>query len=262
MSGHELTIVLFAYLLIIAVVLFDIKTGIGFWKDILVASILSIVQLIGIGSVILLFLKLKLENLNLMFVTLFFINASFIALRRFQFKAYSKLKGFLIILFSISTVSTISLLTLYTAGILHFKASSIIPLAGIVAAAGMRSLSLSFSYYKTRLRDLEETILGMAALGAGDIEIFKFIFRELILDITAPVRDMLRSSGIVHIPGVMVGLLIAGVSPVKAAVVQFAILSIMIFQSIFVPAITLFLLVKLYGLKIKVWDERKGRKTD
>ncbi|RUM43254.1 MAG: hypothetical protein DSY34_00350 [Desulfurobacterium sp.] len=252
MLGHELTIILFAYLLIIAVVLFDIKTGIGFWKDILVASILSIVQLIGIGFVILFLLKLKLESLNLIFVILFFINASLIALRRFSFKAYSKLKGFFIVLFSISTVSTISLLTLYTAGILHLKANSIIPLAGIIAAAGMRSLSLSFSYYKTRLRDLEEIILGMAALGAGDIEIFKFIFRELILDITAPVRDMLRSSGIVHIPGVMVGLLIAGILPVKAAVIQFAILSTMIFQFTFVPTITLFLLVKLYGLKIEV----------
>ncbi len=252
MLKHELTIVFFAYLLIIAVVLFDIKTGIGFWKDILTASILSIVQLIGIGFVILFLLKLKLKGLNLLFVILFFINASLIVLRRFNFKAYSKLKGFFIVLFSISTVSTVSLLTLYAAGILHLKANSIIPLTGIIAAAGMRSLSFAFKYYKTRLKDLEEIILGMAALGASDLEIFKFIFRELINDITVPVRDMLRSSGIVHIPGVMVGLLIAGVLPLKAAVIQFAILTTMVFQFTFVPTIALFTLVKLYGLKIEV----------
>ncbi|MEO2082870.1 MAG: ABC transporter permease, partial [Desulfurobacteriaceae bacterium] len=170
--------------------------------------------------------------------------------RRFKVSGYPRVSTFLVIFLSISLISSFSLILLWLAGILKPKANSVIPLAGIVTAAGMRSLSLAFKYFRTRLLDLEEIILGMAALGASDIEIFKFIFRQLIDDITVPVRDMLRSAGIVHIPGVMVGLLIAGVFPVKAAVIQFAILSVMVFQFTFVPALSLFLLVKRTGLKI------------
>ncbi|MEO2069555.1 MAG: ABC transporter permease [Desulfurobacteriaceae bacterium] len=251
MGEHELLIVLFAYFLILATVFFDIKNGIGFWKDLLFSSFLSIIQLVGVGFVILFLLDLKQELINLLLTILFFVNASLITLRRFQFTSYSKFKVFLTILFSISIISTISLFVLYTVGILTLKANSIIPLAGIIAASGMRSLSLSFSYYKRRLKDVEDLILGMAALGANSVEIFKPIFRELILDITTPVRDMFRSSGIVHIPGVMVGLLIAGVLPLKAAVIQFAILSTMIFQFTFVPAIAFYTLIKLYGIKIE-----------
>lgn len=251
MVGHEVRILFFAYLLITAVILFDVKIGVGFWRDVLTASILSIVQLIGIGFIIIFLLKQKIESLNFALVLIFFINASLIAVRRFKFKAYSKFKAFLIVLLSISTVSTISLLTLYCAGILHFKANSIVPLAGVVVAAGMRSLSLSFKYYKTKIRDMKDVILGMAAIGASDVHIFKFIFKGLIRNITAPIIDMLRAAGIVQIPGIMVGLLIAGILPVRAAVIQFSILSTNIFQFTFVPAITFFFLIRLYGLKLE-----------
>ncbi len=249
---HEISIVFFSYVMILAVVFFDRKFDVGFWKEILVSSLLSLVQLVSVGFLILFLLKLKVETASLLFVLLFFTNATFISMRRFKFKGYARKLGFLIVFSSIAIVSTVSLILLAFGGILKLKPNSIIPLAGIVTAAGMRSLSLAFSYFRTRLRDLEDTILGMLALGASDIEVFKFIFRTLIDDITVPVRDMLRSAGIVHIPGVMVGLLVAGVFPVKAAVVQFAILATMVFQFTFVPALALFSLVYLYGLKLEV----------
>jgi putative ABC transport system permease protein len=179
------------------------------------------------------------------------VNASIISTKRFEFKGYPRRWGFFITFISISTVSTLSLILLYVSGILHFKANSLIPLAGIVTAAGMRSLSLGYKYLKTKLRDLEDIILGMAALGASNVQIFHFIFKELINDITVPVRDMLRSAGIVHIPGVMVGLLLAGIIPIKAALVQFAVLSTMVFQFTFVPAIALFTLIEKFGIKIE-----------
>ena len=114
----------------------------------------------------------------------------------------------------------------------------------------MRSLSLAFRYFKTRIFDIQDVLPGMFALGATDLQVFLFVFKKLVDDITVPVRDMFRSAGIVHIPGVMVGLLLSGTFPVKAAAVQFAILSTMVFQFTFTPAITLFLFVLLFGFKI------------
>ena len=251
-----LRILAVSYAFVVAVILFDRKFSVGLWRELLISSFLSLLQLILIGFVILFFLKLKHPVYNFLFVLFFYFNASLIALRRFSLP-FSRLKTFFVIFVSISTLSTLALFLLYLAGILKPKATSIIPLAGIVTAAGMRSLSLAFKYYTTRLRDLEDIILGMAALGAPDLELFKFVFRQLIDDITVPVRDMFRSAGIVHIPGVMVGLLLAGVFPIKAALVQFAILSTMVFQFTFTPAFALILLVLIFGLKFpyrEIWN--------
>ena len=248
--SHLIQTILISYLFVVLVVLFDLKFRSGMWRELLLSSLLSLFQLFAIAFVILYLLKLNISFLNFGIVLLFFFNASVIAYRRLKPFPYSTLKTFSIVFLSISLISSFSLLLLYLAGILKPTPTSLIPLAGIVTAAGMRSLSLAFRYFKTRLLDLQDTLLGMFALGATDLQVFSFVFRSLIDDITVPVRDMFRSAGIVHIPGVMVGLLLSGVFPVKAAAVQFAILSTMVFQFTFTPAAALFLLVSLFGLKI------------
>ncbi len=239
-----------SYLFVLLVIVFDLKFHSGMWRELLFSSFLSLIQLFAIAFVILYLLKLNISFLNFGVVLLFFFNASLIAYRRLRPFPYSTLRAFSTILFSISMTSFFSLFLLYLAGILKPTPTSLIPLAGIVTAAGMRSLSLAFRYFKTRLFDLQDILLGLFALGASELHVFRFLFKNLIDDITVPVRDMFRSAGIVHIPGVMVGLLLSGVFPVKAAAVQFAILSTMVFQFTFTPAITLFLFVLLFGFKI------------
>jgi len=251
-AWEVLKLLFFSYLFVVAVILFDRKLSVGFWKELLTSSFFSLLQLLLIGFVILFFLKLETPLYNILFLLFFYFNASLIALKRLKNPYYSKFKAFLILFFSISLLSTFSLLLLYFAGVLTLSATSIIPLAGIVTAAGMRSLSLAIKHYTGKVMDLEEVLLGMAALGASDTELFKFLLRQIIDDITIPVRDMFRSAGIVHIPGVMVGLLLAGAFPLKAALFQFVILSTMVFQFTFTPAVALYLTVKLFGFKFPI----------
>jgi len=244
-----LPVVFASYSLILIVSLIDRKFGVRAWRELLVTSVLSLLQLFLIALVILYLLKLELPAVNLLFVLFFYFNASLISYGRLKPFPYPFWKVFPVIFLSISLSSSFLLLVFYLIGILKLTANSLLPLCGIVTAAGMRSLSLAFRYFKAKLRDLEDVILGMFALGAPDVEVFKFIYRELIDDITVPVRDMFRSAGIVHIPGIMVGLLISGVYPLKAAVVQFSILSAMVFQFSIVPTLALFSLISLFGLK-------------
>jgi putative ABC transport system permease protein len=248
--NHLILTVAASYLLVISVSFIDRVFGVKAWKELLVTSFFSLIQLLLIAFVILYLVKLKLPLINFLFVLFFFFNASWISYRRLRPFPYPFWKVFPIVFLSISLSSSFVLFIFYIVGILNLNANSIIPLAGIITAAGMRSLSLAFRYYRSKLEDLEDVILGMFALGASDLVVFKFIFRELIDDITVPVRDMFRSAGIVHIPGVMVGLLLSGIFPLKAAVVQFSILSAMVFQFSVVPTVALFLLDYLFGLKI------------
>ncbi|ADU96890.1 ABC transporter permease [Thermovibrio ammonificans] len=251
LNKHLILTLLFSYFLVFLVILFDRKFSVGMWRELLTSSLLSLVQLIAVAFVILYLLKLNVEALNFAVVLLFYFNASLIAARRFTLKAYPKRRVFLIVFATISLITTAVLTLLYLAGLLTLKPNSLIPLAGIVTAAGMRSLSLAFKYFKSKVEALSDVLLGMFALGASDVEVFKFLFRSLIDDITVPVRDMFRSAGIVHIPGVMVGLLVAGIFPLKAALFQFAILSTMVFQFTFVPAVALFSLIYTSGLKLE-----------
>ncbi|WP_457681639.1 ABC transporter permease [Thermovibrio sp.] len=242
-------LLLVSYAFIALTLFFDGKFSVGLRRELLTSSFLSLIQLLLIGFVILFFLKEGRPWLNLIFVLFFYFNAALIALKRLR-APFPKVKSFVIVFSSLSALTTFSLFLLFLAGVLTLKATSIIPLAGIVSAAGMRSLSLAFKYFVRRVKDLEDALLGMAALGAGSRELFNFILKEIIDDITVPVRDMFRSAGIVHIPGVMVGLLLAGVFPLKAALVQFLILSTMVFQFTFTPTITLGLFTAVFGFKI------------
>ncbi len=247
---HLLLVAFASYLVVLFVAYFNYRFRVKIWRELLISSVLSLLQLLFVAFVILYLLKFKTILVNFLFVFLFFFNASVISYRRLRPVPYPFWKVFGVIFLSISICSSFILFLFYSIGILNLSANSLIPLSGIITAAGMRSLSLAFRYFKSKIRDLEDVILGMFALGAPDYEVFKFVFKELIDDITVPVRDMFKSAGIVHIPGVMVGLLLSGIFPLKAAIVQFSVLSAMVFQFSFVPALALFSLVSLFGLKI------------
>ncbi|WP_457564546.1 ABC transporter permease [Caminibacter sp.] len=235
-----MTIIFFSFLLIIAVLIFDLYSNTKLFKDILISSLLALFNLLLISFILIYLLKLHSLTVNFIVVFLFFINASFIATRRYKLNFYNFISTFI----AISLTATIALFTLYFAGILKLKTNSLIPISGMVTAAGMRAIVLSFSYYKSKLKDMQELILNFLALGATKKEVFKFLFRDILHNSTVVIRDMLKAAGIVHIPGVMVGLLIAGIFPLKAAIIQFSLLSSMLFMFVFAPSIVMNLTIK------------------
>jgi len=247
----EIAVLILSYMFVFTVILFDRRFGIGLWKDVLSASILSLIQLAGIGFVLIFLLRLKSHAVNFSIVLVMLVNASLISMRRFRFKSYDRRKVLILIVFVLLSTASIILSGYFLTGVIDLSPTKLIPMSGLVIASGMRALSFSINSFMTKLRDTEEIVVGMVALGASDIQAFSYIFRDLLSDVTVPMRDMLRSSGIVHIPGIMVGLLMAGALPLKAAIVQFLILVSMLFEFTFAPSIFLFLLIKLFGLKIE-----------
>ncbi len=239
------------YLIIATAILLDLKLKSGMFKEIAWASLVSLAQLIGVAFVILVLLKLKLLYLDFALVLLFFLNGALIARKRCP-SAYRDKGVFLPIFAGMLCVSAFVLVAYYTAGIMRLEANSLIPLSGIVAAAGMRTLSLAFDQWENITKNQQDIILGMLALGVSETRVFKYLVVEVIKHITKPIIDTLRAAGIVHIPGVMVGLLMAGILPIRAAAVQFVVLASMILIHMGVAGLTLFLIVKLHGLKLPV----------
>jgi len=247
-SFQILTQVGLAYLLILTVVLFDIRTKIGIWRELLPVSVLSFLQLLFIGLVILYLLREDSVLLNLLVVSFMTFNAAFIASKRFQLTSYQRVYVFLCAFFAIALVNYLLLFLYQSVGVLTLKAHLLIPFAGLLLAAGMRSISL-FSQYVSDILSREKDILeGMFALGAPEGVVRAWILKKAIPLTTVVIRDMLKAAGIVHIPGVMVGLLMAGTPPLKAATMQFLVLASMLFSMFFTPIVFYYLLTTIGGI--------------
>ena len=252
------TQVVLAYGLILSVVLFDLKTRIGIWRELLPVSVTSFLQLLLIGFVILYLVRESNPLLTLSVVLIMTVNAAFIASKRFKLSAYDPISVFIAALFAIAAVNYL-LLALYRAvGVLGLEPHLLIPFAGLLLAAGMRSISLFSQYVGELLLKEREILEGMFALGAPDSVIRSYILKRAVPLTTVVIRDMLKAAGIVHIPGVMVGLLMAGTPPLKAATMQFLVLASMLFSMFFTPVVFFYLLTTLRGVYLESPLGEKG----
>ncbi|NPB05176.1 MAG: ABC transporter permease [Aquificae bacterium] len=251
--------VLLAYFLLLSVVLFDLKNGYGVWRELVPVSVLSFLQLLLIGFVILYLAQVDRPELTLLVVFFMTLNAALIARRRFRLKAYSGPWTYAFAFLAIAAVNYFLLLLYALVGILKVKAQFLVPFAGLLLAAGMRSLSL-FSQYLTDLLAKERAVIeGMFALGAPPSAVRNYLLKKAVPLTTVVIRDMLKAAGIVHIPGVMVGMLLAGTHPLKAATMQFLVLSSMLFSMFFTPVVFYYLLTSFRGVFLVSPQEERGR---
>jgi putative ABC transport system permease protein len=240
-----------AYFLILTVAFYDFKNRIGVWKEILPVSVLSFLQLFLIGFVILYLIKLDNEFLNLLVVLIMTVNASFIASKRFDLKGYGVIPIFVSSFGAIALINYLLLFLYNLFSVISLKANMFIPFAGLLIAAGMRSISLFSQYIKDLLIREKDILEGFYAIGAADSYVKNYLLKKGIPLTTVVIRDMLKAAGIVHIPGVMVGLLLAGSHPIFAAAMQFLVLSSMLFSMFFTPIVFFIFVISLEGIKLQ-----------
>ena len=100
MNWQDFYPVVLGYILIAAAIAVDLKISVKLWKEFLIASVISLVQLAVVGFVILLLLKLGREELNLALVLTFYLNGARIAKKRLKIEHYSGSLSFTVTLFS------------------------------------------------------------------------------------------------------------------------------------------------------------------
>jgi putative ABC transport system permease protein len=179
------------------------------------------------------------------------INAAFIASKRFQLSAYGRKEIFITAFGAIALVNYLLLSSYILLNIIGWNAQQVIPFAGLLIAAGMRSISLFSQYIRDLILRERDILEGMFALGAPSGVVKNYLLKKAIPLTTVVIRDMLKAAGIVHIPGVMVGLLLAGTHPLVAATMQFLVLSSMLFSMFFTPIVFYLILTTLKGLYLE-----------
>ena len=232
-----------AYLLLIVPAVVSWIEGLKLGKEILVSGIRSLVQIGIMASFLIYFFKFNMA-LNLILIGLMIIAGAFISSERGRGIPL----GYPIAVLSLLVAIIPAALVLIPTGALKLLPPIIVPIAGMLIGNGTKAISLVYDRSLGILRDYQEVIEAAFLDGADYLQASKFLLREIVRIALIPQIDGLKILGVVHIPGTMAGLLIAGASPVEAAAYQltivYALASVSILAAFISANLSVFFILK------------------
>ncbi|MDD3225082.1 MAG: iron export ABC transporter permease subunit FetB [Clostridium sp.] len=209
MSNSSLLIASF---LVIISLLFSYTQKLKLEKETLIGVIRAVIQLLAVGYVLEYIFNLK----NVAFTTLLLLfmtfNAAYNAGKRGEGIRNVKTISFVSII--IGTV--ITLLILVFAKAIKYEPSQIVPVGGMIISNAMVAIGLCFRQMKADFKNKSEEVETKLSLGADIRTSSLEIIRDAIKTGMLPTIDSAKTLGIVSLPGMMTGLILAGVSPVNA----------------------------------------------
>ncbi|WP_105117152.1 ABC transporter permease [Streptococcus suis] len=188
------------------------KEKLGLTKDIFLAVVRTVLQLIFVGYVLKFIFQASTVFLSLAMVLIILYNASVQANKRNPNGKKSLLHPFLALL--VATGLTLTILVL--SGAIQFIPSQVIPISGMLASNVMTAIGLSYRAMYKSFTDNRQQVLEKLSLGATVKLASQDILREAIKTGMQPTIDSAKTVGLVSLPGMMSGLIFAGVDPVHA----------------------------------------------
>lgn len=181
-------------------------------KETLISVIRAVIQLIAVGYVLNYVFGMK----NPLFTTflLFFMtfNAAYNAAKRGRTIRH----GLAISFFSIFIGALVTLTVLLLSKTIHYEPYQMIPIGGMIISNAMVALGLCYKQmtadFKTKREEVETKLALGADIRASSID----IIRDSIKTGMLPTIDSAKTLGIVSLPGMMTGLILAGASPLEA----------------------------------------------
>ncbi len=227
-----------AALAALAVVLLARRRGIRLEKDLIVAMVRGLAQIVAVGAILLALLRGPGWTSALLLAGMIGA-AGAISARRAQ-----GVPGAL----PVSTVaiacgagSVIALMTL--AGVIETSITALVPVGSMVIANAMNTNGLALNRFRSDVLAHAGEIEAALALGAdGETSVAPYV-RTAFEASLIPAIDSLRSLGIVWIPGLMAGMLLSGARPEYAAIYQFVVLA-MIFAAAGLTSLVSTLLIR------------------
>lgn len=188
------------------------KEKLSLTKDIVMAVVRTVLQLIFVGYVLKFIFQASNVFLSLMMILIILFNASVQANKRNPNSKKSLLHPFLALLTSTGLTLTILVLS----GAIKFTPSQVIPISGMLASNAMTAIGLSYRAMYKSFTDNRQQVLEKLSLGASVKLASQEILREAIKTGMQPTIDSAKTVGLVSLPGMMSGLIFAGVDPVHA----------------------------------------------
>ncbi len=202
------------------VVLMGRARGIHLEKELAVAMVRGLVQIIAVGSILLLLLRGP--NWTSVFLLIVMIVAAGATSAR---RAKGMPQAFQVSTWAIAcgAGSVIAVMTLL--GVIDTPITTLVPVGSMLIANAMNTNGIALNRFRAdvlaHVGEIE-TALALGADGKSSVAPYVQVAFEASL---IPAIDSLRSLGIVWIPGLMAGMLLSGARPVYAAIYQFVVLA-------------------------------------
>lgn len=214
MNQHNITdSSLLMSLSLVAIALFiSQKEKLGMGKDILWSVSRAIIQLIIVGYVLKSIFEVNNRWLTVLMVLFICVNAALNARKR----SGNIDNAFLISFVAIASGTAVTLIILILSGAIEFLPMQVIPVSGMIAGNAMVAVGLCYSNLNQRFNDNRQRILEALSLGASEKLASGRIIRDSIRSAMIPTVDAAKTVGLVSLPGMMSGLIFAGIDPLKA----------------------------------------------
>lgn len=212
-----------AALAAMAVVLFARRRQIHLERETLIAMARGIVQIVAVGSVLVLLLRGPRWTSIFLLVGMIVAAAATSARR-----AKGVPQAFHISVCAIACGAGSLIVGMTALGVIDTAITSLVPVGSMLIANAMNTNSLTLNRLRADVLAHVGEIESALALGAGAGDSVSSYLQASFEASLIPAIDNLRSLGIVWIPGLMAGMLLSGSRPLYAAVYQFVVLAMML----------------------------------
>ncbi|HDJ1405619.1 TPA: iron export ABC transporter permease subunit FetB [Staphylococcus aureus] len=244
-------------LLLVIPIIISYKEGLHIIKDLIVATLRAVVQLIILGFLLHYIFKINDKWLLILCVLVIIINASWNTISRASPVMHHVFWISFLAIFFIGTA--LPLAGTVATGAIHFTANEVIPIGGMLANNGLIAINLAYQNLDRAFVQDGTNIESKLSLAATPKLASKGAIRESIRLAIVPTIDSVKTYGLVSIPGMMTGLIIGGVPPLQAIKFQLLVVFIHTTATIMSALIATYL---SYGQFFNARHQLVARNTD
>lgn len=206
-------------LLVMSVVFVARQRAIHIERETAIALLRAFVQIVAVGSVLILLLR------GPQWTSVFVLLAIMVSAAATAKRRAGKVPGaFVVSLYSIGIGSGVVIFLMTWLGVIDPAITSLIPVGSMLVYRGMITTSLALDRFTSEIKAHTGEIEAGLSLGATSHNVSAPYVQSSTEASMIPMVDSLRSLGIVWIPGLMAGMILAGEDPIYAAVYQFVVM--------------------------------------
>lgn len=215
----------FTIIFVMVTMLISVWQKLDLEKEIAIGTIRSAIQLLAVGYILQFIFHSEHPALILLIVTFMITVASMNAGKRGQGIRGARRK----IALSILTTELLMMGLLLGLNIIEPTPRYIIPISGMTIGNAMVVSGLFLNHMKREMETSKGEIETLLALGAAPKRAIQDALKRSVKSSMIPTIDGMKTVGIVQLPGMMTGMIIAGADPIEA--VRYQILIVFAFTS-------------------------------
>lgn len=211
-TSITITSLLLASSLIFVSLFFSYWQKLKLEKETIISVIRAVIQLVAVGFVLEYIFGLQNPVFTTLLLLFMMFNAAYNAAKRGKVIK----GGFLISFVSIATGTIVTLSILVLSKTLKYEPYQMIPVGGMIISNSMIALGLCYKQLSSNFKNKREEVETKLSLGADLHPSSIEIIRDSIKTGMLPTIDSAKTLGIVALPGMMTGLILAGTPPMEA----------------------------------------------